>query len=296
VPADGGAATLRAARGERCDNEEMTEQTLAGRSIAITGAARGIGLATATQLRALGASVFIGDIDGELAEREAARLGATGLEADVTSEESFAAFIDAATAPSGRLDVLINNAGIMLTGSYLQQKPEAAERMFAVNTLGLMRGTRLALPAMLERHSGQIINISSLAGRAVAPGIVSYCASKHAVVGFTRALQREHKGSGVQFTLIMPAFTRTALTAGLSTGRAPAAKPEQIAAGIVGTIVTPRDEAILPRSSAALVNTLERALPRKWGDKLAHAMGVDEQFIARDGSALQENSREWLKS
>jgi NAD(P)-dependent dehydrogenase (short-subunit alcohol dehydrogenase family) len=273
----------------------MPEELLRGRSVAITGAARGIGLATATQLRAAGASVFIGDVDRELAEREAERLGATGLEVDVTNEESFAAFIAAASAPSGRLDVLINNAGIMLTGRYLAQKPEAAERMFEVNTLGVMRGTRLALPAMLERHSGQIINIASVAGRAVAPGIVSYCATKHAVVGFTRALQREHRGSGVQFTLIMPAFTRTALTAGLSTGRAPAAKPEQIAAGIVGTIASPRDEAILPRSSAALIQTFERLLPRKWGDAVARAMGVDEQFVGRDGSALQESSRPWLK-
>ncbi len=268
---------------------------LAGRTVAISGAARGIGLATATRLRAAGATVFIGDIDRELAEREAARLGATGLELDVTSEDSFAAFIDAASAPSGRLDVLINNAGIMLTGSYLAQKPEAAERMFEVNTLGLMRGTRLALPAMLERRSGQIINISSLAGRAVAPGIVSYCATKHAVVGFTRALQREHRDSGVRFTLIMPAFTRTALTDGLSTGRAPAAQPQDIAKGIVAAIITPRDEAILPPSAAVIVNTSERLLPRRVGNALAHIMGVDEQFVGRDGSALQESSRPWLK-
>ena len=268
---------------------------LKGRTVAISGAARGIGLATATRLRAAGATVFIGDLDRELAEREAERLGATGLELDVTSEESFAAFISAASAPSGRLDVLINNAGIMLTGSYLAQKPEAAERMFEVNTLGLMRGTRLALPAMLERGSGQIINISSLAGRAVAPGIVSYCATKHAVVGFTRALQREHRDSGVRFTLIMPAFTRTALTDGLSTGRAPAAQPQDIARGIVSAIITPRDEAILPRSAAALIHTFERLLPRAWGNTVGHMMGVDEQFVARDGSALQESSRPWLK-
>lgn len=268
---------------------------LAGRTVAISGAARGIGLATATRLRAAGADVFIGDIDRELAEREAERLGATGLELDVTSEESFAAFLAAVSASSGRVDVLINNAGIMLTGSYLAQKPEAAERMFEVNTLGLMRGTRLALPAMLERRSGQIVNIASLAGRAVAPGIVSYCATKHAVVGFTRALQREHRDSGVRFTLIMPAFTRTALTDGLSTGRAPAAQPQDIAKGIVAAIITPRDEAILPPSAAVIVNTSERLLPRRVGNALAHIMGVDEQFVGRDGSALQESSRPWLK-
>jgi hypothetical protein len=93
----------------------------------------------------------------------------------------------------------------------------------------------------------------------------------------------------------MPAFTRTALTDGLSTGRAPAAQPQDIAKGIVAAIITPRDEAILPPSAAVIVNTSERLLPRRVGNALAHIMGVDEQFVGRDGSALQESSRPWLK-
>ena len=140
------------------------------------------------------------------------------MQLDVTDEDSFAAFIAAAQQHSGQLDVLINNAGIMLTGRHLDQKPAAAQRMFEVNTIGPMRGVRLALPDMLKRRSGQIINISSLAGIQVAPGIVSYCASKHAIVGFTRGLQREHRRSGVRFTLVMPAFTHTGLSAGADSG------------------------------------------------------------------------------
>ncbi len=271
----------------------MPEQSLSGRTIAVTGAARGIGLATAQLLRAAGASVFIGDIDRELAEREGERIGATGLELDVTSEQSFAAFIDAATAPSGRLDVLVNNAGIMLTGMFLAQKPEASERMFEVNTIGPMRGVRLALPAMLARGSGQIVNISSLAGIQVAAGIAGYCATKHAVVGFTRALQREHRGSGVRFTLIMPAFTHTALSEGADSGHTPTAEPDDIARGIVAAIVDPRDEAILPRSTAALIRTFDH-FPRAFNDRVARALGADVQFVAPDGSPRQESARPWL--
>lgn len=265
---------------------------LAGRTIAITGAARGIGLATATLLRAAGAHVFIGDIDLPLAQHEAARLGATAMQLDVTDEGSFAAFIAAAQQHSGHLDVLINNAGIMLTGRYLDQKPAAAERMFEVNTIGPMRGVRLALPDMLERRSGQIINISSLAGIQVAPGIVSYCASKHAVVGFTRGLQREHRHSGVRFTLVMPAFTNTGLTAGADSGRTPTAEPEDIAQGIRNVIIKPRDEAILPPSAARLIHTFQY-FPRVLTDALGRSIGVDDQFLAPDGSPRQDMSR-WL--
>jgi NAD(P)-dependent dehydrogenase (short-subunit alcohol dehydrogenase family) len=272
----------------------MAGQSLSGKTIAVTGAARGIGLATATLLRAAGADVVIGDIDGELADREAERLGARGLPLDVTDEESFARFIGAAAGgPSGRLDVLINNAGIMLTGRFIDQKPLAAERMFEVNTLGPMRGVRLALPAMLARRSGQIVNIASLAGIQVAPGIVSYCASKHALVGFTRAMQREHRGSGVRLTLILPAFTHTALSAGAESGHTPTAEPEEIASGIVAAIVHPRDEAILPRSAAVLVRSGEH-LPRVIADAIARSLGGDDQFLAPDGSPRQESAREWL--
>jgi NAD(P)-dependent dehydrogenase (short-subunit alcohol dehydrogenase family) len=266
---------------------------LTGRTIAITGAARGIGLATATALADAGAHVVLGDLDAGLAHGEAQRLGGTGLELDVTDEESFASFVDAAGEVTGRLDTLINNAGIMPTGPFLDQSPGLAERMFAVNVFGVMRGVRLALPAMLERRSGQIVNVASVAGRQVAAGMASYCATKHAVVGFTRALQREHRGSGVQFTLVMPSFTRTRMTDGGVSGRVPAADPVDVGRGIAAAVIEPRAELILPRSASVLIQGFERLLPRAASDAIARTLGADEQFIAPDGTARQQ---QWVEA
>jgi short-subunit dehydrogenase len=156
-----------------------------------------------------------------------------------------------------------------------------------------MRGVRLALPAMLERGSGQIVNVASVAGRQVAAGMASYCASKHAVVGFTRALQREHRGSGVRFTLVMPSFTRTRMTERADSGRVPAADPADVGRGIAAAVIEPRDELILPRSAAVLVQAFERLLPRAAADGIARRLGADHQFIARDGTARQT---QWIEA
>jgi NAD(P)-dependent dehydrogenase (short-subunit alcohol dehydrogenase family) len=251
--------------------------------VAITGGARGIGLATAKQLRAAGIGVVLGDLDGDLARTEAAAIGALGLALDVTDEASFAAFLAAAEAHTGCIDVLVNNAGVMPTGPFLEQPPELAERMFAVNVLGTARGVRLILPGMLARGRGQIVNVASVAGRSVAAGMVSYCATKHAVVGLTRALRREHRGSGVQFTLVMPSFTNTRLVSGASVGRVPVAEPEDVARAIARAVLQPRDELIVPRTAAILTHAFERLLPRAAGDAVARALGADEMFLTPDG-------------
>ena len=265
-------------------------QTLHGKTVAITGGARGIGLATAERLIGAGARVVIGDLDEDLARAEAERIGGLGFALDVTDDGSFTEFLATVYANLGRLDVLINNAGIMPTGPFLAQSPELAQTMFEVNVLGMMRGVRVALPPMLVRGTGHIINIASVAGRQVAAGMASYCATKHAVVGFTRALQREYRDSGVRFTLVMPSFTRTRMTEGAESKRIPASDPGEIAEGIADLVARPRDEVILPRSAAALVHTFEM-MPRVVGDTVARRLGADEQFIAADGTARQPQWR-----
>src|SRR5262245_59803621 len=138
--------------------------------VAVTGGARGIGHATARALEARGARVAVGDLDGD------------ALPLDVTDPGSFAEFLKTVERELGPLDVLVNNAGIIPIGPFAEESHGAARRVIEVNVLGCLTGMKLALPGTLERRSGQIVNVASVAGKVPAPGGVTYCASKAAVV------------------------------------------------------------------------------------------------------------------
>ena len=146
-----------------------------GKTIAITGAARGIGYATAKALLARGARVVIGDRDVALQESAVAQLTklgqVSGYPLDVTDRESFATFLDKArTDGGGHIDVLINNAGVMPIGPFLEQSEQAIRSAIEVNLYGVIAGCQLALPDMIARRSGHIINIASLSGMIPCPG------------------------------------------------------------------------------------------------------------------------------
>ena len=210
-------------------------RSLAGLVVAITGGARGIGLATARRLAAEGAVVVIGDIDAVGAEQAAADVaGSHALEVDVTSTESFERFLAGAEAKAGRVDVLINNAGLMPLGRFADEDPAVARTTIAVNLDGVVTGMRLALGPMLARGEGQIINIASLAGKLPLPGGAMYTAAKHAVVGLTEAVRTELHGSGVAITVVMPSAVNTRLASGVATppGLGPI-EPDDVAAAIV---------------------------------------------------------------
>ncbi len=150
-----------------------------GKTIAITGAARGIGFATAKALLARGARVVIGDRDvafQESAVADLTKLGqVSGYPLDVTDRESFATFLDKArTDGGGHIDVLINNAGVMPIGPFLEQSEQAIRSSIEVNLYGVIAGCQLALPDMIARRSGHIINIASLSGLMPVPGQVVY--------------------------------------------------------------------------------------------------------------------------
>src|ERR671918_3164736 len=157
-------------------------KSLNGRVVAITGGARGIGKATAKALVAEGAKVAIGDLDTELAEQTASELGgdSIGLELDVTKRESFADFLAQVEERLGPLDVLVNNAGIMPLGAFVEEDDATAHRLVDINLHGVIFGTKLAIPGMVRRGSGHIVNLASQAGKGGFPGGATYCATKHA--------------------------------------------------------------------------------------------------------------------
>ena len=209
---------------------------LHGASVVVTGAARGIGYATARAFIAAGAKVFIGDLDGDLAKTAADELGCTGVGVDVRSRESLAEFLAGIEPP---LRVLVNNAGIMPAGRFVDEQDAVTDAIIDVNLNGVLRATKLVLPGMLARGTGHIVNVASYLGEIPAAGLATYCASKHAVIGFSEALRDELDGTGVTVTTVLPSAVRTDLVSGVKLGgMLPTVDPEDIADAIVATCST----------------------------------------------------------
>ena len=170
-----------------------------GRSVAVTGAASGIGRAMALQFLAEGAIVTGGDVrrDGVPEDCEAVAM-------DVADADDVARFVDVARRRTGRLDVLCNNAGIGSTTDAVACTVQEWDRVFAVNARGVFLGTRAALPSMLEQGSGVIVNTASVAGLVGLRDRAAYCASKGAVIAFTRQVAVQYAGTGVRCCCICP--------------------------------------------------------------------------------------------
>lgn len=264
-----------------------------GRTIAITGAARGIGHATAKALLVRGARVVIGDRDVtvlESAVTELSKFGqVTGYPLDVTDQESFATFLDKARADgsAGHIDVLINNAGVMPVGPFLEQSEQAIRSSIEVNVWGVLTGCRLVLPEMVKRRRGHIINIASMAGMVAVPGQVVYAGTKFAVVGLSTALADEFAPQGVEVTVILPTFTNTELIAGTkATGAQKPVQPEDIAAAVVKALDKPKTHVSVPAPLrfVGVATSMLGPRGRRW---LSKKMGNDRVFLDFDRAARQ---------
>lgn len=255
--------------------------------IAITGGARGIGLATTKALNTAGARVAIGDIDGDEVITAAQGVGPSVLSArlDVTDPGSFQEFVALAERELGPLDVLINNAGIMHIGPFLEESHASAARLIDINVLGVMTGMKTALPGMLSRGHGHIVNVASVAGKSAVPGGASYAASKAAVVSLTETARVEFRGRGVDFTCVMPSFTATELIAGTKGTRfVKTISPEDVGAAIAAAVAEPRDDVYVPKSIGSII-ALNALLGRRVRDAMGRALGADRTFLDIDHSA-----------
>lgn len=183
----------------------------------VTGASSGIGQVTANALQKAGYRVF-GTSRRATSERSD---GVTMLTCDVTDDASVAKLVDEVLAKAGRIDLLVNNAGIGLLGGAEESSTVQAQALFDVNVFGVLRMTNAVLPTMRRQGSGRIINLSSVLGLIPAPYSALYASTKHAIEGYSESLDHELRTLGIRVVLVEPAYTRTSFEENLT-------KPDQV--------------------------------------------------------------------
>jgi NADP-dependent 3-hydroxy acid dehydrogenase YdfG len=262
---------------------------LAGQTVAITGAARGIGRATGAALVRQGVRVAIGDLDLQAAQEASSTLGPTtvALALDVTERASFSAFLDAAEEQLGPIDALVNNAGIMPIGPFLDEDDATAKRILDINVHGVILGMKLVLPRMIARGRGHIVNIASQAGKYGFPGGATYCASKAAVINLSRAVRKELRGTGIEMTVISPVAVNTELGLGLAEPRQrqfQKIQPDQVANAIVEALRLPKFDVHVPKQ-LSVSERLSALLPIRAQDAVSRATNADAVLSKVDTSA-----------
>lgn len=264
---------------------------LNGAVACVTGGARGIGRATVEALARAGAHVTLGDIDIEAARAAAGELGrhVRAVHLDVRSRDSFERFL-AAAEQDGPITLLVNNAGIMRTGRFFEQDADGQDREIAINLGGVVNGMRSALPTMVARNQGHIVNLASMAGKMSVPGAAVYTATKFAVTALSRSVRSELHGSGVTITTILPAAVRTELTAGLDTRAVPTVGPEDVAAAVLESCTTGQAEITLPRWLAP-IGAIEAGLPESVGEFVKRSLGAQRRISIENEQRRAYRSR-----
>lgn len=189
-----------------------------GKVALVTGASRGIGRAIALALAAQGADVAVNYAGSEAAAKEvAAEIEAMGrkafvIQADIASTEASTAMVDAVVKEFGRIDVLVNNAGITRDGLLMRMKEEDWDAVITTNLKGVFNCTKASIKYMMKQRSGSIVNISSIVGVMGNAGQANYCAAKAGVIGFTKATAKEVAARGIRVNAIAPGFIKTDMT------------------------------------------------------------------------------------
>ena len=270
----------------------MSEQMhLAGRTAVITGAGGGIGRAIAVSLARRGCNLALADIDeaGLAGTAELARgVNVSRHRVDVADRGAVAEFPDIVAAEHQGVDVLVNNAGVAVGGTFEQVCDEDFEWLFEINFWGVVRMTRAFMPLLRASKDARVVNISSLYGIVAPPEQAAYAASKFAVRGFSEALRHELEGSGVGVTVVHPGGINTSIA---ERARIPAGvteeeiarrreryrkllrMPPEVAGETIVRGIERRQARILVGSDAKVVSLIERVLPVSYWKLLARRMG-----------------------
>jgi len=232
--------------------------------------------------------VAIGDLDRELAGQTARELGpedrVRAYPLDVTDRASFEQFVDAAETDLGPIDVLINNAGIMPLGRFVEEDDLTTRRMIDINVHGVLHGMKIILPRFLERHSGHLVNVASTAGKGGFPGGATYCGTKHFVVGVSEAVRFEMRDTPIEVSCVMPVVVNTELASGLQQTRGVKhIQPEDVADAIVAALERPKFDVWVPRETVA-IHKIINLLPRGGREAIGRALKADKVLMDTDQS------------
>lgn len=247
----------------------------------VTGASSGIGRSTAQALAAHG-FVVVGT--SRRGSAEPAADGTLLLPLDVTSDTSVATLVQDVLDRFGRIDVLVNNAGIGLLGAAEESSAEQAARVLDVNVIGVVRMTNAVLPHMRERGRGRIVNVSSVLGLMPAPFMAVYSATKHALEGYSESLDHEVRELGVRVLLVEPAYTSTSFEgSALAPDRPLAAYDTQrtTAADVLAEAMRGADEASVVADVVVRAATSRRPRARSTAGPLARRVAVLRRFAPR---------------
>ncbi|HXI13830.1 MAG TPA: SDR family oxidoreductase [Thermoanaerobaculia bacterium] len=251
---------------------------LKGKVAVVTGASSGIGRAAAVELARRGAVVSLvarreRELEVAAEQCRVYKVETLVLPGDVSVESDCRRIIQTTTERFGRVDVLVNNAGFGLFDDWATSSAEDLRAMFETNFFGAVNCTMAVLPQMLERRSGAIVNVSSIAGIMSFPRMGGYCASKFALMGFSESLRDEVMGRGITVSAICPSTTRTEFFDTAHPGKMPGASrlalamsPEKVARAICRAAERGHYRTIMPLVGTALIRFKELA-PRS-----AHAM------------------------
>ena len=268
------------------------QHTQQDRPVAIvTGASGGIGEATAWALAQVGYRVFG-------TSRKAPQSKSSGVEylvCDVTSDGSVEAAVRDVLAKAGRIDLLVNNAGVGLLAGAEESSLEQAKSLFDVNLFGVIRTTKAVLPAMRRQRAGRIVNISSVMGLIPAPYMALYAASKHALEGYSESLDHEVRNAGVRVALVEPAYTQTSFESNLVQADQPLEEYEfarSNAAAVMRDVMKKADSPDLVARAVLKAATAANPRPRYTAGGLARQVSLLRRFVP--ASAFDKSLRKQL--